>query len=234
MTDPRDPRPTPAARRDTVTGMYIPPAFREDDPAILRALVASARLALLTSNGEGGVPDLSPLPLMWDGDDALLGHLARANPHAGALRCAGRATAVFLLGEAYVSPSFYPSKAEHGRVVPTWNYELVTAEGPVDVFDDAGRLHDAVTRLTQRHEAPRDAPWAVTDAPEPFVAAQLRGIVGVRMTVERLIGKRKLSQNRAAQDREGVAAGLGRSGDPRDRSVGEAVAGAGRATLPLA
>lgn len=191
---------------------------------MLRAIMAASRLALLTSNGPDGVPLLTPLPLLLDGDH-LLGHVARANPHWKALAAVPRALAVFPGPEAYVSPGFYPSKAEHGRVVPTWNYELVTVEGTVETFDDPARLHDAVSRLTRHHEAARPQPWAVTDAPAEFTAAQLRGIVGIRLAIERVSGKRKLSQNRNAPDRDGVRDGLSASADPRDRAVAGAMPG---------
>ena len=121
--------------------------------------------------------------------------------------------------EAYVSPSFYASKKEHGKVVPTWNYVAVHAIGPVEVFEDAARLHALVDRLTNHHEAPRATPWAVDDAPGDFIASQLKGIVGLRLEIETLIGKRKLSQNRPEQDRHGVVEGLGNSADMRDRDV---------------
>ncbi|WP_052401888.1 FMN-binding negative transcriptional regulator [Muricoccus aerilatus] len=210
---------SPAA---TAPALYIPPAFREEDPAVLRGLIAASRLAILTSNGPEGVPLVTPLPLVLDGDH-LLGHLARANPHWQALAAAPRALAVFMGAEAYVSPGFYPSKAEHGRVVPTWNYEAVTVEGAVEVFEDPARLLDAVSRLTGRHEEGRAEPWAVTDAPAAFTAAQLKGIVGIRLLIERVLGKRKLSQNRSAPDREGVREGLAASADPRDRAAAEAM-----------
>ncbi len=211
--------------------MYTPPAFREDDPDTLRALVAGARLALLACNGADGAPVLTHLPLLLDGD-ALLGHVARGNAHWRALAAAGRAVAVFSGPEAYVSPGWYASKAEHGRVVPTWNYVAVHAEGPVEVFDDPARLRDAVALLTARHEAGRTAPWSVDDAPPAFLDAQLRGIVGVRLRIERLAGKRKLSQNRPEADRAGVLAGLGSSADPRDREVAGAMAGEGETRRP--
>ncbi|HEY8614295.1 MAG TPA: FMN-binding negative transcriptional regulator [Roseomonas sp.] len=203
--------------------MYTPPAFRENDPAALRRLIAASRLALLTTNGPDGIPLVTPLPLVLDGDH-LIGHLARANPHAKALSATPRALAVFLGPEAYVSPGFYASKAEHGRVVPTWNYEAVTVEGALETFDDPARLHDAVSRLTNRHEAGRAEPWSVTDAPPEFIAAQLRGIIGLRLSVERIIGKRKLSQNRSEEDRSGVRQGLAASGDARDQALAEAMA----------
>ncbi|WP_426954956.1 FMN-binding negative transcriptional regulator [Muricoccus radiodurans] len=205
--------------------MYTPPAFREDDPDLLRAQIAESRLALLATNGPDGIPLVTPLPLLLDGPDHLLGHLARANPHAKALPATARALVLFQGPEAYISPSFYESKKEHGRVVPTWNYEAITAECDVETFDDPDRLRDAVTRLTTRHEAARPDPWAVSDAPPEFTAAQLRGIIGIRLAITRLSGKRKLSQNRPEADRAGVTAGLSASPDPRDQAVASAMAG---------
>ncbi|MCB4823391.1 FMN-binding negative transcriptional regulator [Roseicella aerolata] len=204
--------------------MYNPPAFREDRPEILYGLIRAARLALLVSNGAQGVPEVTHLPLvLLEEEGMLLGHVARANPHWRGLREAGRALAVFQGAEGYVSPNWYPSKAEHHRVVPTWNYEAVHAEGPVELIEDPARLHAIVSLLTDRQEARQPRPWAVADAPEPFVAGQLKGIVGVSLKIERLTGKRKLSQNRAEPDRAGAEAGLAASADPRDRAVAEAM-----------
>jgi transcriptional regulator len=204
--------------------MYNPPAFREDRPEILHALIRQARLALLVSNGSGGVPDITHLPLTLDAAaGTLIGHVARTNPHWRALREAGRAIAVFRGAEAYVSPNWYPSKAEHHRVVPTWNYEAVHAEGPIEIIEDADRLHGIVTALTSEKEAAQPRPWAVADAPAEFVAGQLKGIVGLVLRIETLIGKRKLSQNRAAQDRDGAVAGLAASDDPRDQATAAAM-----------
>lgn len=205
--------------------MYTPPAFREDDPAMLRAIMREARLAtLVTATAEGLVA--TPLPLFLDPDEGELGtiygHLARAN-RQWTLAPAGEALAIFSGPDAYVSPSFYPSKQEHGKVVPTWNYAAVHAYGPVEFFEEEARLRDAVTRLTDLYEHPRSDPWAVTDAPERFVDAQLRGIVGVRLPIARIEGKRKMSQNRPAADREGVVAGLGASESETDRRVAEMV-----------
>jgi transcriptional regulator len=183
--------------------MYNPPAFREDRLDVLLPIMRAPRLAMLVSNGAGGVPDVTHLPLLTDGA-RVLGHLARANPHGAALRAAGRAIAVFQGVEGYVSPSSYPSKAEHHRVVPTWNYEAVHAEGPVEIVEDAATLRRLVEELTDHHEAGRAGRWRVSDAPEPFIAGQLKGILGVVLTVERLTGKRKLSQNRPAPDRIGA------------------------------
>ena len=206
--------------------MYNPPTFRDEDRGSLFATIRAARLALLVSAADG-VPDATHLPMVLDAEDGpqgtLLAHLARANPHWKGLARAGRARAIFTGPEAYVSPAFYPAKQEHGRVVPTWNYVAVHAIGSVEVVEDPARLRAIVARLTDEQEAARPDPWAVDDAPEEFVQAQLKGIVGVVLRIEQLIGKRKLSQNRAEPDRDGVVAGLSASADPRDRAVAEAM-----------
>lgn len=206
--------------------MYNPPAFREDRPEVLGEIIRAARLALLVSAAaDGGVPDATHLPMTLVPDEGphgtLYGHVAKANPHWRGLAAAGAARAIFTGPEAYVSPSLYPSKQEHGRAVPTWNYVAVHAIGPVEIVEDAERLHGIVSRLTDRHEASRSDRWAVTDAPDDFVASQLKGIVGVVLRIDTLIGKRKLSQNRAEPDREGVIAGLSASAEPADRAVAE-------------
>ncbi len=210
--------------------MYNPPAFREDRPDVLGQIIRAARLALLVSAAaDGGAPDATHLPMTFVPDEGphgtLVGHVAKANPHWRGLAAAGVARAIFAGPEAYVSPSLYPSKQEHGRVVPTWNYVAVHAIGPVEVVEDATRLHAIVTSLTDRHEAKRATPWAVSDAPDTFVAAQLKGIVGIVLRIETLIGKRKLSQNRAEPDRAGVMAGLAESDEAADRAVAEAMRG---------
>lgn len=201
--------------------MYNPPAFREDDPALLAEIMARSRLSLLVSNGADGMPVITHLPLLFS-EGQVIGHLARANPHWRGLT---RGVAVFQGVEGYVTPSSYPSKAEHHRVVPTWNYEAVHAHGPIEIIEDAARLHGIVSVLTAHHEGRRAQPWAVTDAPDDFVASQLKGIVGVVLTVERLIGKRKLSQNRNTADAHGAAAALAASEDARDQAVAAAMRG---------
>jgi len=207
--------------------LYQPAAFRVEDPVELHAAMASARLAILASNGPDGVPDITHLPLSLDresgGLGSLIGHVARANPHAARLRVAGRAVAVFQGVEAYVSPNWYASKAEHHRVVPTWNYEVIHAAGTVELVDDPAALHRIVDRLTRHHERTQARPWSVDDAPPAFVAGQLKAIVGIVLRIDHLIGKRKLSQNRALADREGAAAGLEASDDARDRAVATAM-----------
>lgn len=201
--------------------MYVPPAFREDDPAILHELIRTARLSTLVTGTAQG-PIGTPLPLYFEAEEGehgtLYGHLARANPQWQAAPI-GEAMAIFMGADAYVSPSWYAGKQEHHKVVPTWNYEAVHAYGPVEFFEDPQRLLDAVTRLTTIHEQAMPTPWQVADAPPAFVAAQLRGIVGVRLPISRLEGKRKLSQNRPAADRAGVVRGLSGSLDPADRRI---------------
>ncbi|MET4385715.1 transcriptional regulator [Bradyrhizobium sp. F1.4.3] len=201
--------------------MYIPPAFKDDDFESIRAIIRDARLShLVTATAEGTVA--TPLPLFLDDTEGesgtLYGHVARANPQWH-LAPIGDALAIFTGPEAYVTPSWYATKRDTGKVVPTWNYVAVHAYGPVEFFQETERLLDVVTRLTNKHEGPRAKPWAVTDAPADFIAAQLRGIVGLRIPVVRFDGKRKLSQNRPEADRVGVAAGLAASDNPQDRQV---------------
>jgi transcriptional regulator len=201
--------------------MYTPPVFRDDDKDSLLATIRAARLAtFVTATAEG--PLATPLPLFLDeteGEHGVIhGHLAKANPQ-WRVPPVGDALAIFAGPDAYVSPSWYATKQETGKVVPTWNYIAVHAHGPVEFFDDPDRLLEVVTRLTNLHEGERASPWAVSDAPAAFVQAQLRGIVGLRMPVTRLTGKRKMSQNRNAADRAGVASGLAASERASDRAV---------------
>jgi transcriptional regulator len=201
--------------------MYTPPAFREDDPAVLRQMIREARLpTLVTPTADGLVATPLPLFLVDEGTHGVLyGHVSKANPQ-WTLPPTGEALAIFAGPEAYISPSWYASKQEHGKVVPTWNYVAVHAYGPVQFFDDEQRLYEIVTTLTDRYEAGRAEPWGVTDAPVDFIRAQLRGIVGVRLTIARIEGKRKLSQNRPPADRQGVATALSQSDREQDRVVG--------------
>ncbi|MGI4861436.1 MAG: FMN-binding negative transcriptional regulator [Janthinobacterium lividum] len=201
--------------------MYIPPAFAESSLSRLHWTIDQARVAQLVTHGAAGL-SATPLPLLLDAGEGphgvLYGHIARANP-LWQTAPDGEALAIFMGPDAYVSPSWYPSKQRDGKVVPTWNYVTVHAHGPVEFFDDPDRLLAVVTRLTERHEATRPEPWAVSDAPASYIAANLRNIVGIRMPITRLEGKRKMSQNRNAADRSGVAAGLAASADPADRAA---------------
>lgn len=197
--------------------MYVPPAFREDRPQAIHALIEAHPLALLVSTGEDG-PTANPVPMLLDPSAGVLRcHLARANGQIGELRAAQAAgrevLAVFQGPQAYISPGWYASKAEHGRVVPTWNYLIVQVRGVPRVIDDADWLRGQVGALTDRHEAGLADPWSVGDAPDGFVAAQLRGIVGLELPLTRVTGKWKASQNRPAADRAGVIAGLEAAGD---------------------
>jgi transcriptional regulator len=182
---------------------------------VLQAAIRDAGLAtLVTLTGQGLVA--SHVPLLLDPEPApygtLLGHLARPNPQATDSRTDPEALAIFHGPEAYITPSWYATKRETGKVVPTWNYVAVHAYGPLRFFDDPRRLLEIVTRLTERHETPRAQPWAVADAPAEFIAGMLRGIVGFELPITRLEGKRKMSQNRPPADRAGVIAGLSAEG----------------------
>lgn len=196
--------------------MYTPPAFAIDDAEIISGIIRSARLPILVSAGPSGI-EATHLPLIHLPDPAphgrLIGHLARANRQWHALRNGISAMAIFQAHDFYVSPGWYETKRQTGKVVPTWNYEAVHLHGTVEVVEDSARLHDIVSTLTNRHEAARPEPWHVDDAPSDFVAAQLKGIVGIVMTVTSVIAKRKMSQNRPSADRAGVLAGLEAEGN---------------------
>jgi len=196
--------------------MYLPRHFSEERIDVLAGMIAAHPFATLVSLGDDGLV-ATHLPLLWDPQPApfgtLRGHVARPNPQASATHSGRDALAIFHGPHAYVSPSWYPSKREHGKVVPTWNYVVVHAYGPLTLIDDADWLRAFVTRLTDREESAFAAPWRVTDAPEPFVAQMLKGIIGIEIPVRRLEGKWKLGQNRPAADSEGTIDGLRASGD---------------------
>ena len=201
--------------------MYLPSAFRQDDLAELHAQLQANPFALLTSAGAAGV-QASHLPLLLEPDEGefgtLYGHFARANPHWQDL--AGQeALAVFAGPDAYVHPGWYPGKAEHGQVVPTWNYIAVHAWGQVETFDDPERLRELLTRLTARHEAGRPRPWSLDDAPAEYLERMLRAIVGFALPIRRIEGPWKPSQNRQPADPAGVREGLAASANPRDREL---------------
>jgi transcriptional regulator len=204
--------------------VYIPPAFREQDVAALNRHIEAVGFATLVTVGADG-PLISHLPMLLDAQaaphGALRGHLARANPQWQASDLAKPAVAIFMGPDAYVSPSWYPSKKEHGRAVPTWNYATVHVRGRLELFDDPEQLRAHVTELTERHEGRFAVPWRVSDAPEDYLRGQLKAIVGVRLKIEAIEGKMKLSQNRPMADRQGVVAALGASARPADRAVAE-------------
>ena len=195
--------------------MYTPPLFKEERVDVLHDAIRRTRLAtLVTLTADGLIA--SHVPMLLDPDPApygtLIGHLARPNPQARG--ATGEALAIFQGPEAYITPSWYETKRQTGKVVPTWNYVAIHAYGTPEFFNDQARLRDVVTRLTERHESPRAAPWAVTDAPADFIDVMLKGIVGFTIPIARLEGKWKMSQNRPAEDRAGVVAGLNEEGRP--------------------
>jgi transcriptional regulator len=204
--------------------VYVPAHFKEDRIDVLHDFVRASGLATLVSMTADGLL-ASHAPLMLDPDPApygtLIGHLAKANPHARLADPDVRTLVIFQGPEGYITPSYYAAKKEHGKVVPTWNYSAVHAYGTLEAFDDPARLLDVVTRLTVRNETPRAQPWAVSDAPADFVRGMLNGIVGIALPIVRLEGKVKMSQNRPAADQGGVIEGLRLDG--RD-ALAEAVA----------
>jgi transcriptional regulator len=197
--------------------LYVP-RFNAMDPDDVRPFVHAVGTAQLVTVGEDGTPDATFLPVLWEGD-RLVGHLARANAHWRRIVDGSPALAIVTGADTYVSPSWYATKAEHGKVVPTWNYSVVHLRGAVTVHDDPAWVRGLVTRLTDRHEQPRAEPWAVTDAPADYVDKNLRPIVGVELVVASVEAKAKLSQNRSDADRAGVAAGLAADGRDPDGLV---------------
>lgn len=191
--------------------MYLPSHFAVTDVGQIHAALRASGLATLVTSGPSGL-DATHLPLLVEPEPAplgrLVGHVARGNPQWRETPAGSPALAIVLGPDAYVSPSWYPSKAEGGKVVPTWNYLAIHAHGTVRFFEDRARLLEVVRRLTERHEAGRAHPWKVDDAPAEYVDAMLGGIVGVELTITRLEGKWKASQNRSEPDRRGVAEGL--------------------------
>ncbi|MGH7006456.1 MAG: FMN-binding negative transcriptional regulator, partial [Alphaproteobacteria bacterium] len=167
---------------------------------------------------------------LWDPAPAphgtLVGHIARPNPQGRGARDDVDALAIFHGPQAYISPNWYPTKREHGKVVPTWNYVTVHAYGPLRIIDDADWLRRLVTRLTDLHESTSAVPWKVTDAPDAFIDQMLKGIVGIEIPLRRLDGKWKLSQNRAAPDQAGTIAGLEARGDSDSRHIADAMSAA--------
>lgn len=195
--------------------MYLPAHFEEKRAEVLHALVRDEPLGLLVTHGDAGL-QANSVPFLLDAEagphGTLRAHVARANPlwRDGAGR---EALVVFQGPQAYVSPGWYPAKAEHGKVVPTWNYVMVQARGTLRAIDDPRWLHALVSRLTATHEATQSKPWAVGDAPPDYIETMLRAIVGIEIELTALTGKWKVSQNRSAADRAGVAAALATGGE---------------------
>ncbi|MGF6327887.1 transcriptional regulator [Pseudomonas sp. BS3782 TE3695] len=202
--------------------MYTPSNFAINDLNELHQHILGTRLGVLVTHGEQGL-QASHLPLLLNADQGpngtLYGHFAKANAQWKELQNGAEALVIFAAADAYVSPGFYPTKAEHGKVVPTWNYVAVHAYGTGEVFTDTDRLRDLVSALTERHEAGRAQPWKVADAPADYIDGMLKAIVGFALPIQRLEGKRKLSQNRSAADIAGVREGLAANPDAHDQAL---------------
>ncbi|MEP7057311.1 MAG: FMN-binding negative transcriptional regulator [Caldimonas sp.] len=214
--------------------MYLPAHFEETRIDVLHDFVRRHPFGLLVTQGAAGIA-ANPLPFLLDPDGGagfgtLRGHVARANPVWREAATDGQALVVFQGPQGYVSPSWYASKAEHGKVVPTWNYVMVQARGRLRAIDDPAWVLKLVTRLTERHESPRDAPWGVGDAPADYIESMLRAIVGIELELTALSGKWKVTQNRSAADRAGVVRGLEESGDANAAALAAQVEHPGAAT----
>jgi len=206
--------------------MYTPLQFKEDRLPILHDLMQQARLAsLITLGGEG--LEASHVPVLIDPTEGFFGtihgHLARGNQQWRGTDPSVPALVIFTGPDAYITPSWYETKAQTGKVVPTWNYVAVHAYGEIEFYDDPEKLLAVVTTLTNKHEKNRSDPWAVTDAPEDFIQAQLKGIVGFKIPITRLEGKSKMSQNRPQEDQQGVIAGLQNDEGTPEAAVAEAM-----------
>lgn len=203
--------------------MHAAPAFRMDDRDAMTAFIEARHFATLVVSGEAG-PVAAHIPMIVNRDAtglpvSLEGHVARNNPLAAVAARPVRALAIFVGADAYVTPSLYLSKREHGKVVPTWNYVAVHVSGEVEAFDDAGALLTQVNRITDAMEQPAAVPWKVGDAPDDYVAKMLNAITGVRLKIDALEGIRKLSQNRSEADRASVLNGFTHSNDPAARQL---------------
>ena len=209
--------------------MYVPSSFAEHDLPTLFAFLEAHPLAALVTGSDATGLFATHLPLVVDRTagslGTLIGHFARANPHCA--RIAGgptEALVIFTGPDAYITPQWYRTKEETGRVVPTWNYVAVHAYGAVRLRDDPRFLRQHLEALVSRHEADRVRPWGVSDAPEEFIAQQMKAIVGIELTIERLEGKWKMSQNRSTADIDGVIHGLESSNAVGDHTVAAIVA----------
>lgn len=209
--------------------MYQPPHHREDRLDVQHALIRAQPFGTLITLGSAGIV-ANAIPFILEPAEPfgiLKGHVARANTQWSDFDAAIDALVVFHGAQTYVTPSWYETKRETGKVVPTWNYVMVQAWGPMRVTDDREWLGAQIAELTRQREAGRAEAWAVTDAPGPFIASQIKGIVGIEIPITRIEGKWKVSQNRPEADREGVAAGLRAAGDAESLAMAELVAARG-------
>lgn len=197
--------------------MYTPGHFSEESNEVVLAMLRAAGFGHLVVVTDEGL-DATPIPFVVDDElTSVRAHVARPNPVWRLAPC--DSLLIVPITDAYVSPSWYPSKAEHGKVVPTWNYEVVHVHGRLTARDDADWILQQITDLTEINESGLLTPWAVSDAPDDFITATQRGIVGIEMTVDRISAKRKVSQNRSEADIDGVLHGLAARGDGRSRAV---------------
>jgi transcriptional regulator len=188
--------------------MYNPASFAETRVDVLHAFIRAHPLGVLVTNGPDG-PEATHLPLFLDAPAGLLRcHMARANPHWQRLQSGARVLAIFSGADHYITPNWYLSKREHGKVVPTWNYATVHASGAARLIEDAPSLLRHLNELTDSHEAGFTERWSVADAPPDYIEGMAKAIVGIEIAVDRLEGKWKVSQNRPAADQESVIAGL--------------------------
>lgn len=196
--------------------MYLPKHFAETRVEVLHQLIREHPFAALVTHGPDGI-NANHIPFEIDPQPApfgtLRGHVARANPVWKEAAAGGHVLVIFQGPQSYITPSWYATKQETGKVVPTWNYAMVHAYGAMRAVEDAAWLRALLTKLTNHHESPRSAPWQLTDAPDEFIERQMKAIVGIEIPLTRLIGKWKVSQNRPAVDRDGVIAGLTQNGD---------------------
>lgn len=203
--------------------MYTPKAFEESQSEVLHHFIRAHPFGIFVTNSETG-PKADHLPVLLDtsGQTAVLNlHVARANAVWKTPPDAQEVLVIFHGPHAYVSPSWYPSKTEHGKVVPTWNYAVVHAYGTARIIDDAAWTRRHLAMMVQTHEAGRENPWKLTDAPADYIEQMLHGVVGVEITVTRLVGKLKLSQNRSLADREGVILGLTKESESNAHAIAE-------------
>jgi transcriptional regulator len=208
--------------------MYIPPSNAEHDVDALFEFAEAHPLGILVTSSTRDGLFATHLPLLVHRDrgayGVLEGHVARANPHHRVADAGAEALVVFAGPDAYITPHWYVAKREHGRVVPTWNYVAIHVYGTLRFIDDETFLRRHLEALTDRHESSRAAPWAVSDAPADYVAQQMKAIVGVELTITRLEGKWKMSQNRSDADIDGVVQGLRASDSPAADAVADIVA----------
>ena len=208
--------------------MYIPPANAETDRDSLFAFIEATPLGALVTTAVNGDPVATHLPWVLRRDrgshGVLQGHIARANSEHtrnGSANTPVRALVLFTGPDAYISPSWYVAKAEHGKVVPTWNYVAVHVYGEARFTSDRDYLRQHLEALVTRHEASQRKPWKISDAPGDYVERQINAIVGVEVVIERIEGKWKMSQNRSTADVDGVIGALDDSSIPKDRAVAE-------------